>query len=59
MKHKQLISRKLEQLQNLLNVQSSMLSQLRPAEELKEHIDRIKEKIQEIEVLINAEQETF
>lgn len=59
MKHKQLISRKLEELQNLINVQNSMISQLRPPIELKDHLDKIKERIQAIEVLVNAEQETF
>lgn len=59
MKHKQLISRKLEELQNLVNVQNSMVSQLRPPQELKDHLDKIKDRIQAIEVLVNAEQETF
>lgn len=59
MKHKQLISRKLEELQNLVNVQNSMVSQLRPPQELKDHLDKIKDRIQAIEILVNAEQETF
>lgn len=59
MRYKQLVSRKLEDLQNLINVQSSMVSQMRPPEEMKGHLDKIKDKLQEIQVLINTEYESF
>lgn len=59
MRYKELVSRKLEQLQNALNVQSSLISQLRPPQELKENLDKIKEKIQEIQVLVNTEHSDF
>jgi hypothetical protein len=59
MRYKQLVSRKLEELQNLINVQSSMVSQMRPPEEMKDHLDKIKNKLQEVQVLINTEYETY
>jgi hypothetical protein len=59
MKYKQLILRKLFELNNFLNGHDALLSTGRSVEELKSHIERMKAKIQEIEVLINGEQETF
>jgi len=59
MKYKQLILRKLFELNNFLNGHDALLSTGRSIEELKSHIERMKAKIQEIEVLINGEQETF
>ncbi len=59
MKYKQLILRKIFELNNFLNGHEALLSTGRSIEELKSHIDRMKAKLQEIEVLINGEQETF
>lgn len=57
MKNKQLVIRKLDQLRNVINVQDSSISMLRPPIELKEQLERMREKIEEIEVLINTENE--
>lgn len=57
MKNKQLVIRKLDQLRNAINVQDSSISMLRPPIELKEQLERMREKIEEIEVLINTENE--
>lgn len=59
MKYKQLILRKIFELNNFLNGHDALLSTGRSVEELKSHIDKMKAKLQEIEVLINGEQETF
>lgn len=59
MKYKQLILRKIFELNNFFNGHEALLSTGRSIEELKSHIDRMKAKLQEIEVLINGEQETF
>lgn len=55
MKNKQLVIKKLDQLRNAINVQDSSISMLRPPIELKEQLERMREKIEEIEVLINTE----
>lgn len=57
MKNKQLVIKKLDQLRNAINVQDSSVSMLRPPTELKEQLERMREKIEEIEVLINTENE--
>ena len=59
MKYKQLILRKIFELNNFLNGHDALLSTGRSVEELKSHIEKMKAKLQEIEVLINGEQETF
>ena len=57
MKYKQLILRKIFELNNLINSQRALVSTARSQEEINFHLDRIKSKIDEIEVLINSENE--
>lgn len=59
MKYKQLILRKIFELNNFLNGHDALLSTGRSLEELRTHIEKMRAKIQEIEVLINSEQETY
>ena len=58
MRYKQLITKKLGELVNMIMYQSSQISQLRPPQELKETLERMQEKIREIEHLINTEHDT-
>jgi hypothetical protein len=57
MKYKQLILRKIFELNNLINSQRALVSTSRPQDEINSHLDKIKSKIEEIEVLINSENE--
>ena len=59
MKYKQLILRKMFELNNFLNGHQALLSTSRSVEELHLHIEKMKAKIQDIEVLINSENEQF
>jgi SMC interacting uncharacterized protein involved in chromosome segregation len=58
MRYKQLIQRKIGELKNQINSQSASISQLRPPEELKFQLQKMLDKIQEIEVLINTEDDS-
>lgn len=57
MKYKQLIQKKIFELNNFLNGQDALLSTGRSVDEIRAHIERMKAKLQEIEVLINGESE--
>ena len=57
MKYKQIILRKLFELSNFINGQEALLSTGRSVDELRAQIERIRAKLQEIEVLINSESE--
>jgi hypothetical protein len=57
MKYKQLILRKIFELNNLINSQRALVSTARSQEELHAQLDRVKSKLEEIEVLINSESE--
>jgi hypothetical protein len=57
MKYKQLILRKIFELNNFLNGQEALLSTGRSIDELRAQMDRIRAKLQEIEVLVNSESE--
>jgi len=57
MKYKQLILRKIFELNNLVNSQRALVSTARSQEELHAQLDRVKSKLEEIEVLINSESE--
>ena len=59
MKYKQLILRKIFELNNFLNGHDALLSTSRSVDELRAHLERMKAKLQEIEVLVNGEQDTF
>lgn len=58
MRYKQLVIRKLQEIRNLISVQDSSISQLRPPSELKEQLEKMISKIQEIEVLLNTEHDS-
>ena len=57
MKYKQLILRKLFEINNFLNGQEALLSTGRSIDKLRAQLERIRAKLQEIEVLINSESE--
>jgi hypothetical protein len=57
MKYKQLILRKIFELNNLINSQRALVSTARSQEEIYSQLDKVKSKIEEIEVLINSESE--
>jgi hypothetical protein len=58
MRYKELITKKLGELVNMIMYQSSQISQLRPPQELKETLEKMQEKINEIQHLINTEHES-
>jgi hypothetical protein len=55
MRYKELVTKKLSELVNMIMYQSSQISQLRPPQELKETLEKMQEKINEIQHLINTE----
>lgn len=57
MRYKQLITKKLGELINMIMYQNSQISQLRSPQELKETLEKMQEKINEIQHLINTEHE--
>lgn len=57
MKYKQLILRKIFELNNLINSQRALVSTARSQEEIHAQLERVKAKLDEIEVLINSETE--
>ena len=57
MKYKQLIQKKIFELNNFLNGQDALLSTGRSIDELRAHVERMRTKLLEIETLINSEQE--
>lgn len=59
MKYKQIVLKKIFELNNFLNGHEALLSTGRSLEEIKAHLERVKAKLQEIEVLVNGEQDTF
>ena len=58
MRYKQLITKKLGELINMIMYQSSQISQLRPPQELKETLEKMQDKINEVQHLINTEHES-
>ena len=59
MRYKSLVSTKLEALQNTVNRLNSLLSQNLTREQFQEVVQSLKDKIEEIQTLINVEQEEF
>ena len=59
MKYKQIILKKMSELNNFLNAQDALLSTSRSVDEIRAQIEKIRSKVHEIEVLINGEQESF
>jgi hypothetical protein len=57
MRYKELVTKKLSELVNMIMYQNSQISQLRPPQELKETLEKMQEKINEIQHLINTEHE--
>jgi hypothetical protein len=57
MKYKQLIQKKIFELNNFLNGQEALLATGRSIDELRAHVERMRAKLLEIETLINREQE--
>lgn len=55
MRYKNLVIKKLSEMVNMIMYQNSQISQLRPPQELKETLERMQEKLREIEHLINTE----
>ena len=58
MRYKELITKKLGELVNKIMYQSSQISQLRPPQELKETLEKMQDKINEVQHLINTEHES-
>jgi hypothetical protein len=58
MRYKELITKKLGELVNMIMYQSSQISQLRPPQELKETLEKMQDKIHEVQHLINTEHDT-
>lgn len=59
MKHKELITQKITQLTNLLSNQESSISRLDSPETLKNQLQVLRGKIEEIQILINVENSSF
>ena len=57
MRYKELVTKKLSELVNMIMYQNSQISQLRPPQESKDTLERMQEKINEIQHLINTEHE--
>jgi hypothetical protein len=57
MRYKELITKKLGELVNMIMYQSSQISQLRPPQELKATLEKMQDKINEVQHLINTEHE--
>jgi ArsR family metal-binding transcriptional regulator len=58
MRYKQLITKKLGELINMIMYQSSQISQLRPPQELKETLEKMQDKINEVQHLIDTEHDS-
>jgi hypothetical protein len=57
MRYKQLVSKKLDELNNILLGLNSLLSQSPTREQLQNQIEKHKDKVEEIQTLVNSEQE--
>lgn len=57
MKYKQLILRKIFELNNLINSQRALVSTARSQDEIHAQLEKVKAKLDEIEVLVNSESE--
>lgn len=57
MRYKVLVSKKLDELNNIILVINSLLSQNPTREQLENQIEKHKNKVEEIQTLINSEQE--
>lgn len=59
MRYKTLVANKLEALHNSINGLNSLLSQNLTRDQFQQIVSNIKEKIEEIQTLVNAEQESY
>lgn len=59
MRNKELVSKKIEQVSNALTSLGSTLHRGVPIEDLKNQIERIQERLQEMQTLINTESESW
>lgn len=59
MRYKSLVTNKLEALDNSINRLNSLVSQNFTRDQFQEVLATLKEKIQEIQTLVNSEQESF
>ena len=59
MRYKNLVSTKLEALDNSISRLNSLLSQNFTREQFQTVVDTLREKIQEIQTLVNSEEESF
>lgn len=57
MRYKELVSRKLEELNNIMLGLNSLLSQNPTREQIQNQIEKHKSKVEEIQTLVNSEQE--
>ena len=57
MRYKQLVSKKLDELNNIMLGLNSLLSQNPSREQLQNQIEKHRSKVEEIQTLINSEQE--
>ena len=58
MRYKQLVSKKLDELNNIMLGLNSLLSQNPSREQLQNQIEKHKSKVEEIQTLVNSEQES-
>ena len=59
MRSKQLVLKKIFELNNFINSQRALISTNRSKEEIFAHIEKLESKLKEIEVLINREEDKF
>lgn len=59
MKHKSLVTSKLDQINNALTALDSYISTGKSPRELKESIEKVKERLADIQTLINNESESW
>jgi len=59
MRQKQLVLKKLQEIQILINGEKALISTARSREELLQQLERIEAKLQETEVLVNRENESW
>ena len=58
MRYKELVTKKLSELVNMIMYQNSQISQLRPPQELKETLEKMQDKINEVQHLIDTEHDS-
>ena len=59
MRSKQLVLKKIFELNNFINGQKALISTARSREELLAQLERLEAKLKEIEVFVNREEDTF